>query len=641
MISDFGHICLLFAGALALLQFVLPLSNPNNLRVQFFVQQTAKGQFLLLTISFITLAWAFYSNDFSLYYVANNSNSLLPWYYRLSAVWGGHEGSLLLWIYILSFWGFALVVKKDSLPADFLTRVLAVMGYISLGFIAFIVLTSNPFLKQAEIPFDGRDLNPLLQDVGLIFHPPLLYIGYVGFSVIFSFVVAGLWQGKLDSLWLKRARPWTLAAWISLTLGISLGSYWAYYELGWGGWWFWDPVENASFMPWLIGTALIHSLIASEKRGLFLIWTALLSITAFSLSLIGTFIVRSGVLTSVHAFASDPTRGIFILFLLASILLPALLLLIIRTPKIVFNKPNYRFFSRETGLLANNWLFSGAALIVFIGTLYPLVAELFNLGKISVGAPYFDKMIVPLAFVSLFLLGIAPLLQWKNHPIKNIIPFLIFQLAFALVATSAIALLTNRQATAFLFSVFLTAFALGAIITDYIIRINKQGITGIKNRAGLNGMLLAHFGYLVMIFGITNTQLYSLEKDLRAKEGQIITIADYQIILHNLSESEGPNYQTTIGRFIIKKSDDPSYLAVLTPEKRQYFSSTMPLTESARISKPTHDLYIALGEKIDQQHWAIRLQYKPFIIWIWLGGLMIALGGLIATFDRAYKWIKK
>ncbi|MBV7434895.1 heme lyase CcmF/NrfE family subunit [Cardiobacteriaceae bacterium TAE3-ERU3] len=634
MTGEIGHLTLLLAGALAFLQCTLPLLAARNPRAQSLVVACAKGQFYLLSISFIALGYAFYANDFSLIYVATNSNAQLPWYYRLSAVWGGHEGSLLLWIYILSIWTAAVTWRSAALPADFRIRVLCVLGYIALGFIAFIALTSNPFDRQFPIPFDGRDLNPLLQDPGLIFHPPLLYAGYVGFAVAFAFVVAGLWQGRLDSLWIKRARPWTLAAWLTLTLGIALGSYWAYYELGWGGWWFWDPVENASLMPWLIGTALIHSLAASERRGIFMIWTSLLAILAFSLSLVGTFLVRSGVLTSVHAFASDPTRGIFILALLVAITLPALVLLITRASTLSRHAP-YNLLSRETGLLANNWLFSGACLIVLIGTLYPLAADVLNLGKISVGAPYFNRLIVPLALVSLALLGVMPLLHWRRDRLPRVIPRILGGLGFALAFTILLAISIIPDSNPMtLIAVFIAGFALAAVLIDTVDSIIKQ--RGNIRRSHL-GMLLAHLGFIVMALAITATGTYSNEQDLSIHKDDQVSIADYRITLLGLRDVDGPNYHSTKGLFRIGKTDDDSFFEVLAPAKRQYHSSTMPMTESARLVTPTHDLYIAMGEQIGDGVWAIRLQYKPFIIWIWLGGVLMALGALIAATDRKYR----
>ena len=637
MIVELGHYSLLLAGLITLLQCLLPLFAADHVRVQAIVLRAAKAQFLLLSISFFALVYAFYVNDFSLYYVAGHSNSLLPWYYRISAVWGGHEGSLLLWIYILSLWTIAVAMRTNALPGAFRTRVLAVLGYILAGFISFIVFTSNPFLRDYRLPFDGRDLNPLLQDPGLIFHPPLLYAGYVGFAVAFAFVVAGLWQGRLDRLWLRRSRPWTLIAWMTLTLGIALGSYWAYYELGWGGWWFWDPVENASLMPWLVGTALIHSLIVSERRGLFMVWTALLAILAFSLSVVGTFLVRSGILTSVHAFATDPTRGIYILALLVAITLPALLLLITRASTLSRRAP-YSLVSRESGILANNWLLSGACLVVFMGTLYPLVADVLNLGKISVGAPYFNRLIVPMALISLAILGVGPLFNWRKQALAPLRPWLIFGVLFAAAFTGLIMLAVVPDANFLTLIALATGgFALAAIFSDYLIRLKKRGLSGLKTRASLTGMLLAHLGYVVMALAITATELYSNEQDLRVREGQSVDMAGYHITLLGLRETQGANFTATQGRFRVQKSEDEHFFALLLPAKRQYFSSTMPMTESARLVTPTHDLYIAMAEDLGQGDWAVRVQYKPFISWIWIGALLMALGGIIAAGDRIYR----
>lgn len=633
--GDFGAYALTLACAIAFIQALMPLFAAHNPRVQQLTVQAAKAQALLTTIAFIGLTAAFYYNDFALQYVSEHSNSLLPWYYRLSAVWGGHEGSLLLWIWVLNLWTFAVAIKTRDLPGDYRARILAVLGYIAFGFHLFILLTSNPFNRFDFAPFDGRDLNPLLQDPGLIFHPPLLYGGYVGFAVAFAFIVAALWQGRLDSLWLKNARPWTLAAWLTLTLGIALGSYWAYYELGWGGWWFWDPVENASFMPWLVGTALIHSLIAAEKRGLFRIWTALLAILAFSLSLIGTFLVRSGVLTSVHAFASDSTRGVFILALLVAICLPALLLLIFRATTISSKTP-YSLLSKETGILANNWLLTGACLVVMIGTLYPLAADVLNLGKISVGAPYFNRFIVPMAMLLLTMLGIGPIIRWKRDLPNRLIPYVLFSLIFAVILT--VIIMTNAVPswkTIAGISVFLATFALGGIIADYGFDTYKQH-RFIPNGARA-GMLIAHSGLIVSILAITATSLYDDARDLSFKTGKTVDIDRYHITLTGIGEQKGPNYRATVGKFLIVRGDDTNNVNVLTPAKRTYFSSTMPMTESARLITPTHDLYLAMGESINSDTWAVRVQYKPFIIWIWIGAVIMALGGLIAASDRSYR----
>ena len=625
MIVETGHYALWLAGAIALLQAILPTFCADRRIACAIAVSAAKIQCLLLTFSIAALGYGFLTNDFAVRYIATHSNSLLPWYYRLTAVWGGHEGSLLLWIEILALWTAALAVRSKALPDDLRAKILAVLGGISLGFIAFIGFTSNPFSRALPAPFDGADLNPLLQDPGLIFHPPLLYTGYVGFAVAFAFVVAGLWQGRLDTLWLRRARPWTLAAWLALTLGIALGSYWAYYELGWGGWWFWDPVENASLMPWLIGTALLHSLIVSEKRGAFLTWTALLAILAFSLSLIGTFLVRSGVLTSVHAFAADPGRGIFILALLVAITLPALILLIQRAPRLASNAP-YALLSRETGILANNWLMTGACLIVFTGTLYPLAADSLNLGKISVGAPYYNRLIVPLALASLFLLGIGPLARWKNDRARRLVPRLAAVLALALAATLLTLTVADTWQARTAIAVFAAMVAAGAIVVDNVERLRRR----VPFTRAYSGMTLAHLGYLITALGITATGLYSNEQDHSLKRGGTLSIADYHLTLVDLETREGPNYSATVGKILVQKTDG-SPVTVLLPSKRSYHSSSMPMTESARHITPTHDLYIALGEAINADTWAVRLQYKPFIIWIWLGALIMAAGAALAA----------
>lgn len=639
--GNIGNYALSLAAAVAFLQWLLPLFAVHNRRVQQFTIQAAKVFFYLITLSIICLAIAFYYHDFSLLYVAENSNSRLPWYYRLSAVWGGHEGSLLLWIWILSVWIFVFTLRSKALPSDFRTRVLAVLGWISFGFCLFIIFTSSPFVRLGFAPFDGQDLNPLLQDPGMIFHPPMLYTGYVGFAIAFAFVCAGLWQGQLDSLWLRRVRPWTISAWLFLTIGICLGSYWAYYELGWGGWWFWDPVENASLMPWLVGTALMHSLAVAEKRGIFRTWTAMLGILTFTMSIVGTFLVRSGVLTSVHAFASDPTRGLFILGLLGAISLPAFILLIIRSD-VISSSGKYQFFSRETALLLNNWLLIGAWLIVFIGTIYPLIANVLHLGKISVGPPYFNTLIVPLAIIMLIALGIGPLLRWRRDNLSRLVPYLIFSVIFAgifcfLLCQYVLPTWKIRAAIA----TFCVGFALAGVLCDYYERVRHQGWHGFKNRGSESGMIVAHLGLMVSILGITATSLYGESRDLTFQQGKEVAMGGYHITLQGLQKNHGSNWQATVGRFIITKPNDPTPIALLTPEKRYYDSSTMPMTESSRLVTPQHDLYLAMGEEINPQTWAVRVQFKPYVMWIWIGALIMALGGIIAASDRAYRKLRR
>lgn len=623
-----GHYALWLAGALALIQAVIPALLADECRACAIAVSAAKTQAALFTLSIIALACGFLANDFSVRYIAAHSNSLLPWYYRATAVWGGHEGSLLLWITILAWWAAAFAAKSRDLPDAVRGKTLAILGYISVGFTGFIGFTSNPFTRILPAPFDGADLNPLLQDPGLILHPPLLYTGYVGFAVAYAIILANLWQGRLDTLSLRRARPWTLAAWCALTLGIALGSYWAYYELGWGGWWFWDSVENASLMPWLIGAALIHSLIVSEKRGGLRTWTALLAISAFTLSFIGTFLVRSGVLTSVHAFAADPTRGVYILALIVANTLPALILLILRAPQLA-SDARHGLLARETGILANNWLLAGACLIVFTGTLYPLLADTLNLGKISVGAPYYNRLIVPLALASLILLAVGPLLRWQRDRARRLLPRLAIMTTAAALATLAICHAADAWQWRTITAVACATFAASAIPLDYLDRLRHRIPAG----RPYHGMQLAHLGYIVLALAITAANQYSIEEDHSIKEGASVNIADYRLTLMTLTAEKGPNYSATVGKILVQKNDGTP-LTVLTPSKRQYHMSAMPMTESARRVTVTHDLYVALGEAINADTWAIRIQYKPYISWIWLGGLLMALGAVLAMSGR-------
>ncbi len=633
--GELGHLALLLAGALALAQGFLTLALPNHLGLWPLARRLTRAQFWLLLTALAALALAFHKNDFSLAYVAEHSNRLLPWYYRLAAVWGGHEGSLLLWVVLMAGWllPVARLQPRDEEEQLFLTRALAVLALVQSGFIAFLVLTSNPFRRLYPSPFDGGDLNPMLQDIGLIFHPPLLYMGYVGFSLAFGFVVAGLWQGKLRRRQLALLRPWTLRAWIFLTLGIALGSHWAYYELGWGGWWFWDPVENASLMPWLVGAALIHALLVSEKRALFVSWTALLAIITFGLSLMGTFLVRSGILTSVHAFANDPQRGIFILALLAAVLLPALLLLMVRLP-LLASRRTFSLLSKEFGLLLNNWLLLGACFVVLLGTLYPLLADLFGWGKVSVGAPYFNSLIVPLALLALLLLALGPLLRWqRDRPqrLKKLLPGLL--LAAALLTGLGLWAL-GRFGWLLFITLFLSALALAALLLDYGTRFRRLGWAGYFLHLNQLGAYLAHLGFMVMALAIALTGLYSQEQDLVMKSGQRVSFAGYDIRLERFDEESGPNYRATVAKLLIYRD---KRWHVLAPAKRSYFSSAMPMSESARLITPSHDLYLALGEKISDDRWALRLQFKPFISWIWLGALIMALGAGLSAWGARRK----
>lgn len=639
MWAELGHYAMLLALSFAFLQCLLPtlgqwLGQPRLMQCG---AAACTVQFYLLLLAFAGLSLAFLFNDFSVTYVAAHSNSRLPWYYRLSAVWGGHEGSLLLWIVILGGWSYAVTLKSPHLPLPFISKVMAVLGMISFCFLLFIELTSNPFRRILPFPFDGQDLNPLLQDIGLIFHPPMLYMGYVGFAIAFAFVVAALWHGRLDSVWLRWSRPWTLAAWASLSLGIALGSFWAYYELGWGGWWFWDPVENASLMPWLVGTALLHCLAAAEKRRVFLIWTALLAILAFSLSLLGTFLVRSGVLTSVHAFANDPTRGVFILTLLAVITLPALVLLVLRADTLVSHQ-DFKFISREMSILINNWLLCGACLMVFVGTLYPLLADVLGWGKISVGSPYFNALSVPLAILALFLISLAPLLRWRTQ--EENLPRLRWVILAALLLAGFATFLSLRPfgfvspsaclgAYAAYFAVFLCAY-------DWLRALpRKKNLRALLPKAQKGGMMLAHLGFIVTCLGIVFTGSFSIEQDISIRTGDLAPIGSYQVKLLGLRELQGPNYTATRGIFTLSRDD--TLVAVLHPEKRQYFSSAMPMTESARYVHPLHDIYLAMGERLNEDSWAVRVQYRPLIRLIWGGALLMALGAFWIMRDRRFR----
>ena len=646
MLPEIGHLALVLALAMAILMAALPLygASRGDQRLMATAQPLAAAHFGFLLLSFLCLVWSFINNDFSVAYVAQNSNSQLPVWYRVSAVWGGHEGSLLLWILILGGWTLAVALFSGALPRELLARVLGVMGLISTGFILFIQMTSNPFDRLLPgFPLDGRDLNPLLQDIGLIMHPPMLYMGYVGFSVAFAFVVAALLSGRLDSAWARWSRPWTTVAWCFLTVGIALGSWWAYYELGWGGWWFWDPVENASFMPWLVGTALIHSLAATEKRGVFRAWTVLLAIAAFSLSLLGTFLVRSGVLTSVHAFASDPTRGLFILGLLSVITGGALILLLMRAP-VIQSENRFQPLSRESFLLLNNLFLVGACVVVFTGTLFPLLVDILGQGKLSVGPPYFNTLFVPLTLALLVALGIGPLLRWKQHPgqslLKQSLPWaaLSLTLGFGLNA-----LLAERFEFLVGLSLSLVFWVISGMVVDL-----RQRLTHKQNRSAALlrqprwyiGMLLAHLGLCITVTGVAVTSAYNVERDVRMTLNETISVGPYQFHLINLQNFDGPNYRAT--RATVEVLDGDRVITILQPEKRLYTVQQMPMTEVAIDPGLTQDLYIALGEPLeDERSWAVRIHYKPFVRWLWLGALVMALGGVIAISDPRYRLVRR
>ena len=645
MIPELGHFALIVTLALAVIQSTFPLIGTyNNTRSWMrMARPLAWGQFFFMSIAVACLIQAFLADDFSVKYVAANGNTLLPTIYKISAVWGAHEGSLMFWAFLLTAWSAAIAAFSRNLPLEVIARVMAVLGMVTIGFLLFMLLTSNPFDRLFPIPAEGRELNPMLQDPGLAIHPPLLYMGYVGFSVAFAFAIAALLGGKLDAAWARWSRPWTTVAWIFLTLGISLGSWWAYYELGWGGWWFWDPVENASFMPWLVGTALMHSLAVTEKRGAFKSWTVLLALTAFSLSLLGTFLVRSGVLTSVHAFASDPDRGLFILAFLCVVIGGSLLLYTWRAPYIS-GGGRFDLVSRESFLLGNNLLLSVFAALVLFGTLAPLIYDALELGKISVGFPWFNKMFLLLMPFLALLLGAAPMTHWKRHDPKQLLSLLWVALAISLVIGFASFLLTDNNWLVGL-GLGLTCWLVVTHIQSVIDRLkHKKGLGGLMadlrgSGRSYYGMIIAHLGVAVFIVGVTMVQNYGIEKDIRMSPGDTAEIAGYTFLFEGVSDYPGPNYTAHRGLFKVTKGSEESF--TLEPEKRTYFVQTRPMTEAAIDPGLTRDIYVSLGEHVGNGDWALRLYYKPYVRWIWLGSLFMSFGGLLAILDRRYRAARK
>ncbi len=646
MIPELGHFALILALCIALVQGTLPILGAarGNAALIALARPAAQGQFVFVLIAFAALTWSFAQNDFSVAYVANHSNSKLPLAYRLSGVWGGHEGSLLLWMMMMTVWMLAVSVFSKTLPDAMVARILGVLGLVGVGFYAFMLFTSNPFERLLPAAVDGRDLNPLLQDPGMVFHPPMLYMGYVGFSVAFAFSIAALIDGRLDAAWARWSRPWTTAAWIFLTLGIALGSYWAYYELGWGGWWFWDPVENASFMPWLVGTALIHSLAVTEKRGAFRAWSVLLAIVAFSLSLLGTFLVRSGVLTSVHAFATDPKRGIFILTFLALVVGVSLTLFAWRAPKIGLGG-RFELVSRESMLLVNNVVFAVAAGTVMLGTLYPLFLDALGLGKISVGPPYFEAVFVPLMVPAVFLMALGPIARWKDAKLPELALRLRWAAGVA-VATSILLPLTLgswRPLSALGF--LLAGWVIAASVTGFVLRLRAQPASlslGARLRAvsGAHlGMLVAHAGIGLFIIGVTGVKGFETEQDLRMNLGEVATVGGFTLRFDGVQKHAGPNYTADRGTLQLLRAGKPP--VTLHPEKRVYQLQESPMTESAIDSSLTRDLYVALGEPLENGAWSVRIHHKPMIVWIWLGCLVMAFGGLLAMLDRRYRVVTR
>lgn len=641
MVAELGNYALALAFGLSIFLAILPLvgAQKQNSTLMALARPITWAMFLVLTISFGSLFYLFAVNDFSVQYVVNNSNSTLPIQYRLSAVWGSHEGSMLLWVWLLSLWSIAVAAFSRQMPEEAVSRVLSVMGLISIGFLVFLIFSSNPFKRTfPDFPADGRELNPMLQDVGLIFHPPLLYMGYVGFSVAFAFAIASLMTGRLDTAWARWSRPWTMAAWVFLTLGIVLGSWWAYYELGWGGWWFWDPVENASLMPWIAGTALIHSLAVTEKRGTFKAWTVLLAILAFSLCLLGTFLVRSGILVSVHAFASDPTRGLYILAYLVLVIGGSLLLYALQGSKIK-SLDNYERYSRESMLLINNVMLMAFLSVVLLGTLLPLVHKQIGLGTISIGAPFFDQMFLILMVPFSFILGIGPLVKWRRDQVSAIRTPVIIALIMMVVLGFGLPYLLHDRITA---TSVLGVMMASIIVILSLYELHQRATHRHSFLAGVFklsrshwGMVLAHVGVAMTVFGIAFSQNYSVEKNVRMNVGDTVSLQGYDFTFKGIKITDGANYQG--GTAEIEISRQGQYESTLNAEKRFYNVSKMGMTEVAIDWGFRRDLYAALGEKLEDGSWGVRLYYKPFVRWIWIGGLFMVFGGLLCMFDKRYR----
>lgn len=640
MTPELGHFALIIALGIALLQSLFGIAGAqrNDAVWMQSARGLAMGQFACALIAFIVLTAAFLGNDFSLMYVAQNSNTLLPWPYRIAAVWGAHEGSLLLWILVLAGWTFAVVLRANRLPENFAARVIGVLGLISVGFLLFTLFTSNPFERLDVPPLNGRDLNPILQDPALAIHPPLLYFGYVGFAVPFAFALAALIAAEKDVAWARAVRPWTATAWLFLTVGITLGSWWAYYELGWGGWWFWDPVENASFMPWLIGTALIHSLAVTEKRGAFISWTVLLAIAAFSLSLLGTFLVRSGVLVSVHAFTTDPARGMFILAFLAVVVGGALVLYAIRAPQLP-SGGGFKAWSRETFLLLNNVFLTVAAGAVLLGTLYPLFLDALNLGKISVGPPYFNAVFVPLMLLVLATIAFGPITNWKRDDWRANMRTLQLPLILSVVGVViAVAFTWGRSGIVVVVATWLALWTIFAAFAEPVMRMrNKRDGSALK-RIPLSswGMSIAHFGFGISALGIAVVSVYGFERDAAmVPGGEAVDFGGYTWQLGGLREIRGSNFEGE--EAILHVGDGERRITTLHPQKRMYTTQRAAMTEAGIDARLDRDLYAALGEPLGGDAWSVRLQVKPLVRFIWLGGLLMALGGGIAAFDRRYR----
>ncbi|MEI8169819.1 MAG: heme lyase CcmF/NrfE family subunit [Rhodoferax sp.] len=643
MIPEIGHFMLWLALGVALVLGTMPLVGAQRGKAEWMLlaRPAAYALFVLVIIAFGCLVTSFVKHDFSVLYVASNSNTDLPFQYLIAGVWGGHEGSLLLWVVMLCVWMVAVARFSQHLPLPVLARILAVMGWIAVGFLLFMLLTSNPFDRLFPVPANGRDLNPLLQDMGMVTHPPLLYMGYVGFSVAFAFAIAALIGGNLDATWARWTRPWTTVAWLFLTIGIALGSSWAYYELGWGGWWFWDPVENASFMPWLVGTALIHSLAVTEKRGGFKSWTVLLAILAFSLSLLGTFLVRSGVLSSVHAFATDPRRGLFILVFLTVVVGTSLTLYAWRAPKVGLGS-RFAIFSKEAALLGNNVMLVVAAAAVLLGTLYPLLLDALGMGKISVGPPYFDTVFMPLMAPAVFLMGIGPLARWKEANVPEIARRLSWAAGVSIIASLATGFIAGKISWVTSCGLVMAYWIVGSVATDVWGRVRPAAggsWSDVPRRfkllpRALVGMMLAHLGVAAFCFGVTMVKTYEVERDVKMAIGDSTTVNGFTFTFRGTKDVDGPNYSAVRGLVDVTRDGKP--VTVMEPEKRVYRVQQNPMTEAAISPGLTRDLYVSLGEP-EGDGWIVRVYVKPFIDWIWGGCLLMALGGLLAVTDRRYR----
>lgn len=634
MIPEIGQLALILALIMAGVQSILPLYGMVTRQAGLLNLATpaAVGQFLMLGLSFAALVWSFYINDFSVVYVAENSNTKLPWFYRLAATWGAHEGSLMLWAMLLAAWTLIVVLASRTLPRDITACVLAIMGLISIGFLLFSLATSNPFERQFPAPGQGRDLNPLLQDPGQVMHPPMLYMGYVGFCVAFAFAITALITGRVDSAWTRWTRPWTIAAWVFLTIGITLGSLWSYNELGWGGWWFWDPVENASFLPWLVGTALIHSLAVTERRGIFQSWTVLLAITAFSLSLLGTFLVRSGVLISVHAFATDPDRGIYILAFLGLVVGGSLLLYAFRANSLRIGDTPVAILSREGLLLLNNIFLLVAAAGILIGTIYPILADRLDMGRLSVGPPYFNKIFVPLMIPLLVIIGAGAAMAWKRTKARTLWVRLRWPLIVALAIGIIMPWLTvGLQPIGAIAGCVLGCWAIATALEDVLRRCKGRRI---KIPRQILGMALAHAGVGIAVIGISLVSGFGMDRDARLSPGESIDFMGYTFTFHGIRDHQGPNYTARIGDFTINR--DGRRIAHIHPAKRSYEASDMTTTESSIAYGFFRDLYVSLGNAMPDDSWSVRLYNRPFVRWIWAGGLLAAFGGILALADKRY-----